>query len=191
MLFPMSKRARSNGESLTGGTGDVNPQYFTLPANTQTAANTYIEAVIPTPIPRNRVSGGKATVMEILKVYFNLPEADTNNAAGGSNLVASAHLATRALAAVSFQNPATFAYREKNMRGAFTAAGTYGTVNHEPYEVDLTDGAGHGILVATDNIYFGFNTIGYAGVGSAACKILYRMKNVTVEEYIGIVQSQQ
>lgn len=185
------KRAKSSNDELTGGSGDVNPQYLSLPIVNQTVANTYFELAFPTPIPRTRITNGRATVMEMLRIMFNLPEADTNNIATGSNLVANAHLSTRALAAVSFANPAIFAYQEKNMRGAFTAAGTYGTVTHEPNILDLTDGAGHGILVATDNIYFGVNTIGFLGVAGFACKIIYRMKNVSVEEYVGIVQSQQ
>lgn len=56
---------------------------------------------------------------------------------------------------------------------------------------DLTDGAGHGIIVATDNIYV---TLFSAGTGVAAevdVKIMYRFKNVALAEYIGVVQSQQ
>lgn len=186
----MAKRARGNGD-LTGGSGDINPQYFTLPQNLLSAANTYTEGTIPTPIPRNRVSGGKATVMEILKVYFNLPEADANSAAGGSVIQAQAQLTTRSLTAMSQGNPAVFAHCEKMMRGAFTAAGSYATVIQDPYVWDCTDGAGHGVLVATDNIYFGCLTTGFTGAVTFNARLLYRMKNVSVEEYVGIVQSQQ
>lgn len=188
----MSKRARSNGtDGLTGGSGDVNPQYFTLPQNTLSAANTYTEGTIPTPIPRNRISGGKATVMEILKVYFNLPESDSNNAAAGSVIIAQCQLTTRSLAAMAQNNPAVFAHCEKLMRGAFTAAGTYGTAYLDPWVWDCTDSAGHGVLIATDNIFFGANTVGFTAAQAFNARLLYRMKNVTVEEYIGIVQSQQ
>lgn len=65
----------------------------------------------------------------------------------------------------------------------------------EPISYDLTDGAGHGILVATDFLYFSFSTV--VGSGSAtsqasfaSCRIKYRWKEVKLEEYIGIVQSQ-
>lgn len=63
----------------------------------------------------------------------------------------------------------------------------------------MTDGAGHGVLVATDNIYLTLQTAlssvigssvgGIQGFGEAA--ILYRFKEVGLAEYIGIVQSQQ
>lgn len=186
----MAKRAK-NGDGLTGGTGDVSPQYYTLPQNTLSAANTYTEGTIPTPIPRNRISNGKATVMEILKVYFNLPEADANNTAGGSVISAQAQLTTRSLTAMQQNSPSVFAHCEKMMRGAFTAAGSYATAIADPFIWDATDGAGHGVLVATDNIYFGCFTAGFTAAQSFNARILYRMKNVSVEEYIGIVQSQQ
>lgn len=65
---------------------------------------------------------------------------------------------------------------------------------------DLTDGAGHGVLVATDNIWLsilataatadaGENAV--LNVASSNCDLFYRFKEVTLQEYIGIVQSQQ
>lgn len=68
---------------------------------------------------------------------------------------------------------------------------------------DLTDGAGHGILIATDNIYLNAlvayvdadTSAAYAGAPSfifaaSNCELIYRFKAVTLQEYIGIVQSQ-
>jgi hypothetical protein len=64
---------------------------------------------------------------------------------------------------------------------------------------DLTDGAGHGILIATDNIYLGVNAslssfnLGDADpiVGGVSANLIYRFKEIGLSEYIGIVQSQQ
>lgn len=65
---------------------------------------------------------------------------------------------------------------------------------------DLTDGAGHGVLVATDNIFLTLQTAATvvgasatitAATGFGECAILYRFKEVGLAEYIGIVQSQQ
>lgn len=62
---------------------------------------------------------------------------------------------------------------------------------------DLTDGAGHGVLIATDNIWLtAFINGAVPDIGTTAalnvfCEILYRFKKVTLQEYIGIVQSQQ
>jgi hypothetical protein len=131
------------------------------------------------------------TVMEVLRVYFDLPEADVNFGAAGSLVVASAQLSTRSQTAFSSAFPGVFAYSTKTLRGAFTAAGTYAVESKEPFVYELTDGAGHGVLIATDNIYFGCITAAFAAAGTFAGKVLYRMKNVTLAEYIGIVQSQQ
>lgn len=64
---------------------------------------------------------------------------------------------------------------------------------------DLTDGAGHGVLVATDNVFLTLQTALSSIIGTsvggitgvAECAILYRFKEVGLAEYIGIVQSQQ
>src|SRR3546814_8724656 len=64
------KRARTTkGASLTGGTGDFNPQTYsiTIGNNGVDGRNT---AGFPTPIPRFGSTGTTSPVMEILKVYF-------------------------------------------------------------------------------------------------------------------------
>jgi len=186
----MSKRSRG-ADVLTGGSKDVNPQYYNL-LNTMVAANTFREGAFPTPIPRSKVTGERVTVMEVLKVFFNMGEADANPAAGGSVISITAQLSTASIAAgINTDDPRVFAFCQKVVRGAFTAAGSYGMTSSEPYVYDLTDGAGHGVLVATDNIFFGINSSGYTAASSANVKILYRMKDVSLAEYIGIVQSQQ
>lgn len=76
---------------------------------------------------------------------------------------------------------------------------TFSTDNESVEFHDLTDGAGHGILVATDNIYLSVQTSLTAYNGSSADEIIgfcfadliYRFKEVKLQEYIGIVQSQQ
>lgn len=55
----------------------------------------------------------------------------------------------------------------------------------------MTDGAGHGVLVATDKIYMLTASLAATGAQEAIVKILYRLVDVGLEEYIGIVQSQQ
>jgi hypothetical protein len=75
--------------------------------------------------------------------------------------------------------------------GAFTAAGTYSQPADNVLLHDLTDGMGHGYLVATDNLFLLLNTSGFAAVASVTIKILYRWKNIGLQEYVGIVQSQQ
>lgn len=59
-----------------------------------------------------------------------------------------------------------------------------------PYTIDLTDKNGNGFLIATDSLNFTVGCAAGAAAVDAVCKILYRMVDVGIEEYVGIVQSQ-
>jgi hypothetical protein len=177
-------RGRRDG-SLTGGTGDVNPQYMNL-YTPSTGTGTIITQSTATPIPRLPQRSGRATVMEMFKVFFSTNQATpalTNadfvlfllctknpgvtvpaNALGDSSVIAAAQ------ATVDFTTSGALIYEQ-------------------PVAYDFTDGAGHGILIATDTLYLQFsNSSGASCAGQA--RIVYRFKEVGVEEYIGIVQSQ-
>lgn len=181
------KRGRSE---LTGGTGDVSPQLLTM-ALTMSAANTFTQSEIPLPINRFREKGKHVIVVEMLKTYWETTEADANNAAGGNILSSFAQISTASQTSFSPNFSQVVSYAVRNYRGAFTAAGTFQTVHSEPFVVDHTDGAGHGILLATDNIFLGMTTANFVGAASVVVKMLYRFKQISLEEYIGIVQSQQ
>ncbi len=65
--------------------------------------------------------------------------------------------------------------------------------NQDPTDlvVDLTDDTGHGVLVATDNIFIQCFSSSALNPITASARLFYRWKNVSLAEYIGIVQSQQ
>ena len=129
--------------------------------------------------------------MEILKVAWYLPEWDANPAAGGSVGSVSAQLGTISQGGINALFPQNVSIVGRNWRGAFTAAGTYEAVSDNPMTQDVSDGDGHGVLVATDNLFLDMVTGNFAGTTAVQCRILYRWKEVSLEEYIGIVQSQQ
>ena len=172
---------RANG-SLTGGTGDVNPQYMHLTA-TQSAADTSTTTAFPIPIQR-MPDGRTAQVMEILKIFYTVasPPVETDN-----NLSIFISTSSYGTTATNYAEPRVFgAYLR------FIYITTSGMIlNEQPYSQDLMDGAGHGYLVATDNLYVQINSAGTSLANVARIKILYRWKNVHLAEYIGIVQSQQ
>lgn len=180
---------RGMRDNLTGGTGDVSPQLITA-SITMSAANTFTETTIATPVSRIATRKGKAMVLELLKTYWDLPVKDNNYAAGGESSLVTADLSVSPAAGLAVSSPLILSVVNKEYRGAFTAAGTYSSVQVEPVVVDFTDGAGHGVLIGTDQIFIGLTTTNFAGAGSCTCRILYRFKEVSVEEYIGIVQSQ-
>lgn len=189
----MPKRSRS--DVLTGGTNDVNPQYLSGTFNLS-AANTLTEVTIGTPIVRvGPQTGGEAIIMELLKLYVDFPGADAAVAAQTIRsmffaLSTSPSGGTPAQRFIS--DPQCLARINKVLVNAFTAAGT-GQLeeNFDPQVWDFTDGAGHGVLVATDNLYCQASTNNQAAASRFDFKILYRFKKVSLAEYIGIVQSQQ
>jgi len=185
----MYKKRRYNN-SLTGGSGDVNPQYMNLSV-TQSGADTYTQVTFPLPIQRLQ-NQGRAQVMEVLKIFCESTQLNTV-AAGAVAHGISAQLTTKSFAAaVGLAEPTCFWRYQKENINAFTATGT-GLLNFEvePNVQDMTDGAGHGILIASDNIFLALSSVATGAANTAQVKILYRWKDVSVTEYVGIVQSQQ
>lgn len=185
----------SKRRKLTGGTGDLKPQIFTLSTGNQPALNTYAVTRSPLPVPRFGTQRAKATIFEMLRVdlYFGLTEvADVINTMWcyltTSTQRTSGLGSTIGTMVADIQDPKTFAFGVTET-GALGAGGSsrFGF----PVSIDLTDGAGNGILVATDNINIVYGSSDNSAIASGQAKIYYRMVNVGVQEYVGIVQSQQ
>ena len=185
----MKRRATS---SLTGGTRDVNPQFISG-CCTQAAADTTLTKTFP--LPKNiHATSGRATVIEVLKVICLLtnPQPIANVAETPQYVYANFSTANHAATEAGMHAADVFATFYRFQQGAWTAAGSYGFAEPEMVQTrDITDGAGHGILVATDNFYVQVGATGTGVANSAYFKLLYRFKTVPLVEYIGIVQSQQ
>lgn len=188
------KRRRGEGEgSLTGGTGDVSPQWMTFSA-VQSGADTTTTTAQAIPVQRLPQSG-RAQVLEVLKVAFfsstNLPASAsaTETTDSITTMISTKSFGTTN---TTFSEPTVFAADSIQSRSAFTAAGTYFVIlPTSPRIYDLTDGGGHGVIIATDNIYAQVQSSGTGATNTVHIKLLYRWKNVGLSEYIGIVQSQQ
>lgn len=185
------RQASSYGDQLTGGTRDVNPQFMSGTL-TLSAANTNTTVTQGTPIVRvGPQTGGEAIIMEVLKIYADMPPVDTD-AAGATARVINLFFATKGGTPASFSDTSVFGFFQRQIRNAFTAAGTgLLDIQDDVKELDLTDGAGHGVLIATDNIFITGETSNQTAASTFSWKILYRFKRVSLVEYIGIVQSQQ
>lgn len=166
-------------KNLTGGTGDICPQWFRVVA-TQSAADTCTETSFVIPITRIP-SSSKVTIMEVLKIFLNpkqnfiLPVTTSYVSAG---IFTSTVGDTQAYA----DNPSCLAMLH--------AEHTTGGSSPNSVEVDLTDGAGHGVLVGTNTLYVQIASNGTSATNSMCISILYRFKSVGLKEYTGIVQSQ-
>lgn len=187
-------------ESLTGGTGDVNPQWYKMRiiqdgSGFNNAINQSFQLPI-TRVPQNK----KVTIMEILKVYwFYSSLAQVSNTVEqqiqGMLTTANPGVSSGTVSNVPFITDGSI-IDQFSAGSYFDISGdtTYpavGITRIQPIIHDLTDGAGHGFLVATDQIYL---TLAPTNVGvnnsSISCWLYYRFKTVGIEEYVGIVQSQ-
>lgn len=184
------KRSRA-GDSLTGGSGDVNPQWLVFPNLNTSNTDTYTQTQITLPVSRLPARGNKAMVIEVLRVWFDNPSFPGAFPATGAITQAQQQLATASLSSIQHASTAAFAFASQKWKGSPGGAEAYATAFEEPQELDLTDGNGHGILIATDTIFWGINTANFPAAASFNCRLLYRWKEVTLTEYIGMVQSQQ
>lgn len=192
----MTSRKRKLADDITGGTGDFNPQTYVI--HEQISEVTNATASFPLPIPRFGAWGkDKSIVFELLGVTWHL-DGMPAGAVGQGSLVVRAALTTNP------DNPppsplgidprviCTF-YRAWNIPAAGTTVTATTEYDLNEYQ-DLSDSAGHGILVATDNIFLAVHNTTAGGPMIAtdlSCSMKYRMKEVTLQEYVGIVQSQQ
>lgn len=181
------KRSRTSGGSQTGGTGDVKPQILTLSTGKANAVDQYVVASVPLPVPRFGSMKTKATVFEILNVDWYLNPADF-----ASSGVDFAYLSTGDVDR-STGDTSTYATFLDDLTDPRTFACVLDTENTMPVTIDLTDSNGNGVLVATDKIIVTMGNVGGTSgtPGTGICKVLYRLVNVGITEYVGIVQSQQ
>lgn len=175
----MSKRSR---DSLTGGTGDVNPQFLSFVV-AQTGVDTTTTVTTPLPIQRLPLSSSALSqVMEILKIFISIGTAvETDN-----NV--QVFISTKSISGPAvYSDPSVFAGYLRLI--GQTVSGEL--LVTEPVVWDLTDGAGHGLIIATDNIFTQVQSFGTGLANNVRIKILYRFKNISIQEYVGIVQGQQ
>lgn len=169
----------------------MNPQLLSFSA-TQSAANT--TTTTTQAIPRIILpSSGRAQAMEILKIFLEFSVFESIASATETDDSVRVILSTTSFGttATNFEEPRVFAGYFRDRLGAFSAGGTYGYPNSNSVMIDLTDGAGHGILVATDNIFVQVISANWVSAPTIRIKIMYRWKIVGLAEFIGIVQSQQ
>jgi hypothetical protein len=168
---------------LTGGTRDVKPQLLSFVAS-QSGADATTTTTVALPVLRNfTTGGGRAQIVEVLKVYFDfdgVPEVD-------SALAVVLSTKSGGTTAFAISDPAVFAYYQ--LRVGLTTSGVVQLIF--PYVMDLTDGAGNGFLVGTDSIFAQVFSSSTTLTNAARIKVLYRVYGAGLTEYVGIVQGQQ
>jgi len=192
--LPMARRGlrrrrrapQSESQMLTGGTRDVKPEILSFVAS-ESANDTTTTVSTALPVLRNFSSGNasRAQIVEVLKVWVHLNSA--YSATNGVNVNVAIGSKNNGTTTVTPQAPDVFAWFSYYVNAAATGQ----SITDRVFSRDLTDGAGNGILVATDNIYTQVSSAGSGATQSVGVKILYRIYGASVIEYVGIVQGQQ
>ena len=180
--FPMS-----SAKELTGGTGDVNPQYLSVTV-TQTSVNSTTTAEVPLPIPRVALKKGRAIVLEVLKVLYDQFNITTAATGTGDSHVYALIGTSPTNTEVTDREVFDFDHTEINSIAGLPAALFHITTNTHVH--DLSDGAGHGLLIASPALYFTIRSFESAILNAVQFKVFYRFKEVALEEYLGIVSVQ-
>ncbi len=176
----------------TGGTGDVRPQVLSINALQATIGQEQV-TVFPTPVPRTGFEQDLAQVMEVLSVQVYVHHA-TVSPVGLSYAI----LSTRSIGSVTGAPISQVSIRQQVASASAFASyievvdvpvGQSIDVSY-PKLIDFRDGAGHGVLIATDSVILTHGAVAAGGPIDVTMKILYRMINIGVMEYVGIVQSQ-
>jgi hypothetical protein len=167
-------------QHLHGGTGDVNPQLMHFSA-AQSGADTTTTTELKLHIPKH-FGSMRPTVIEILKVFLYWgAQAEVDSAV--NVFFSTTSFGTTATTA---SEPRVFAAGRLDIK--ITTSGQ--TLRTDPLTLDLTDGAGHGVLIGTDSIFIQVESASTSLTNTVKGKILYRYKSVGMQEYIGMVQSQ-
>jgi hypothetical protein len=166
---------------------DVNPQFLNI-AVTEGTVNVFTEESVATPVIRD-LGNGKAMVMEILKLYFEMDAPELINIV---NTTVRCQLTIQSQTGIQIlSHPDVIMKYHRGITCVDTAA-TDGTValylGDEVKEFDLTDGNGNGLIYANKNIFLGIQGANNTTVKHARVKILFRLKKVNAQEMIGALQ---
>lgn len=160
----------------------MNPQTLSARAS-QVVIDDFQQVTIPLPV--NRVSVGNkntAQVIEALWVEFDFSGMIGVLSAAGQHITGQLLMQSRTVL-VNIDDTAMVAKSQIRVRALAGVAGLQ--VTEQVHRVNLTDAAGHGLLIPTENIFLGVGSNGQGAAGSIAMRMAYRLKDVSLQEYVG------
>lgn len=166
---------------------DKAPNYFTI-SSLQTGNDTTTVTTVNLPnasIPTQ----GSVTIIELIKINLSQMTAWTTIDVGdGWTVGLDTSTPTTTSTTTACAHPSCLWFYTVKPGSTMTSAVGGGFFESKLF--DLTDGDGHGLLVATDVLNF-FNMSTATGIANQwVAKVWYKWRRVTIEEYVGIVQSQ-
>lgn len=168
---------------------DIYPQYFVV-SLTLSGTDTATQGTINLPVPRIPTSG-KATIIELLWLEVNYtgfnPSSTANSSAylGISTDDRTIDSTTLNTFTANPHTVATYIYRQ---RAFGTATGAYEV--QWPFVINLQSNDGKGFLIAGDRLYISADSATSSAADTFVVRFFYRFVDVSINEYVGIVQSQ-
>jgi len=204
----MEKRVRA--DALTGGTGDINPQYvyFSADIPAALAPDNMMSATFTFPIQQFNGGQNFVPIVELLKTSVNFDKETTlREAVGASAAGFLANWFTYRLSMGGADNPGSGTLRNAKSqrtfyefsinRGAgagpaayvdFTTLQGAGETNGAigPHDLNHTDEDGHGLLLYGNTVTasFQFHTVTGGITVRSTAMIYYRVKNVSLQQYL-------
>ena len=162
----------------------MNPQWMSF-SEVQTGNDTATGGSVQPPVS---LSTGTNLAMEILKIVLSIP----NPPAAGTASQVTFWLSTKnfgTTAPTLGMGDSTVIIQDSWTN---TLATSGATIRNQLTAYDFSDGAGHGVLVGNQNLYWGIVSATTSAANRVGCKILYRAKRISDSELLGIVlQSNQ
>lgn len=172
---------------------DIFPQVLSITTATAGATDDYVVQDFSLPVSRVGTSVNKAQVVEILWVdYYPGAITISDTACQLYAYLTTANIHENGDTATLSQYQADIS-RAQTLAPVMhvTLLTTSGAQAFKlPIRVNLTDGAGNGVLVATSQMTLVFGSVANAAGAACTAKIAYRIVEVGITEYVGIVESQ-
>jgi hypothetical protein len=168
-------------------TTDAFPNYLSGQI-TQTGTNVFTSLSVALPLPRFRTAGRRATIIELLWVEASAIPVTVNLDGNATVISFGMNLAGAPAEFIRVSDPlCIFSWElEGHFSGAAGAA-----IAQSQFKKNLQSAEGFGYLVAADSVHVYVNSNNQAVANTWDFRIYYRFVDVPVEEFIGIVQSQQ
>lgn len=160
---------------------------FLSGAVTVAPSNSYTTVQIFTPIPRLKVVGNKATVMELL--YVDIAMVGQSGTVGGSTAQFQMYIGTPQTALLGWEDPRIFMNMSRTLEGTVGTGGGLSNVDW-PFRYQFQTNDGFGYLLASDAFHIA-GDCALLGTPRFSFKLFYRFVDIPLAEFIGIVQSTQ
>jgi len=154
----------------------------------------FVTTRVNTPIPRLKVQGNRATVMELLWLDVMFRGDPTNGVNNEKIFTMTIGTIPTLATQTTWDKPTTVAALKVFTIGLSSTAAEGSSTNAlfpEPHRYDFQSKNGFGYLLASDAFNMNMFTVGITGASSANWKLFYRFVDIPLQEFIGIVQSTQ